>query len=157
MDTRLLQDLKNNWRNINGSTIKFAQNVPVNMWNIKPFEKRFTTFSWEFACILRTRLCYLRAFKTGVLDFAESKEIPSKKEIVQWEKSKIVNELHKLGKEILKEVSVADTLEKVKFANLLFQHERVHQGKFIIYHSQLGLEIPKSFKKTYGESNFNIK
>lgn len=57
MEERLIQNLKNAWRNCNAATTGFAANVPERMWRTKPFEPRFKLFAWEFACLTRTRLC----------------------------------------------------------------------------------------------------
>ena len=64
IDKNLIQRLKNQWRNCNASTIGFALAIPQKDWNSRAFDKRFKTFSWEFACLARTRMCYVKGLKT---------------------------------------------------------------------------------------------
>lgn len=157
MDTELVQNLKNSWRNTNTATVSFATCVPQSMWQTKPFEKRFTTYSWEFACLARTRLCYLKGLKTGVLEFKPNADIPDKKAIAAWDKSAVLESLANTARDILQEIENVDTPKKAGFIISLLQHERIHHGKLILYFSTSEIEIPLTFKKTWGETNFPKK
>ncbi|EKD99440.1 MAG: hypothetical protein ACD_22C00256G0013 [uncultured bacterium] len=154
MDNKIIQSLKNNWRNVNTATISFANTVPTDIWTTRPFEKRFTTYSWEFACLARTRICYLKGLKTGNLIFSPQTDIPNKKDMTGWDKKDIISSLKDSARKILTEIEKIQTTSKVSFVISLLQHERLHQGKLILYYSISKLEIPKSFRKTWGETNF---
>lgn len=153
MNGKLIQDFKNAWKNANAATIGFAVNIPPSQWEVKPFNPRFKSFAWEFACLSRTRMCYLKGLKTGQLTFSHQGDIPDKEVFERMTKREILDNLRRLSRDILKEI------EKVKSENAgmvvwLLQHERVHQGKLILYLSEANFKLPKSFIMTWGESNF---
>lgn len=154
MNDRLIQDFKNAWRNCNAASTDFAEIVPTNLWHSKPFDPRFKSFAWEFACIVRTRLCYLKGLKTGKLDFSDQEDILNKEILETCSKKEILELLSQLTNDFITEIERINSLEGIKLINWILQHERIHHGKLILYFSQIGLEIPKSFKKTWGESNF---
>lgn len=154
MDPRLIQDLKNGWRNTNNATTGFLQNIPTYKLNDKAFDQRFTTYAWEFACLIRTRLCYLDELKTGVQNFADRDDIPNKEEILNYSKAKMLDKLSETSNHLVDELETLCEYAKVGRIIWLLQHERIHQGKLILYHAKSGYEIPESFKKTWGESNF---
>jgi hypothetical protein len=154
MDKPLIQDLKNSWRNVNSASTGFLQSIPTDKIATKPFEHRFTTFSWEFACIIRTRLCYLDALKTGIFNFTDREEIPNKEIVMEESKATMLKELSETSGLLLKEIEKIDSQEKVAAILWLLQHERIHHGKLMIYHSQAGYKLPASFVKTWGEDNF---
>lgn len=155
MDTkRLIQNLKNNWRNCNNATTEFLQAISNEDLNKKPFDPRFKSFNWEFACLLRTRICYLEGLKTGKLSFADIEGLPDKNKIGEFSKTEMLDKFSELSNALLEEIDKLDTAEKVNMINWLLQHERIHHGKLTLYHSQSGHQLPESFKKTWGESNF---
>lgn len=156
MDERIVQDLKNAWRNVNTATIGFSNNVPTDKWNSKPFDPRFKSFAWEFACLTRTRMCYLKGLKTGELKFSPQEDIPNKEILEKASKKEIFDHLSKLSQDILKEIEQL-TEEKMSMVIWLLQHERIHHGKLMLYLSQAGFKLPESFIKTWGESNFPKK
>jgi hypothetical protein len=149
--------LKNMWRNCNNSSFTFAASIPLDVWTQKPFAPRFSSYSWEVACILRTRLCYLDAFKTGSLYFTSRDNILDKNKYFEMSKTEVLSLLKETAESILDEVSRLETFEKLTYFMQLLQHKRIHHGKLLLYHSKSGLELPKSFKKTWGESNFTLK
>lgn len=157
IDEKLIQKLKSQWRNCNRGTIEFASSVGIKSWNQKSFKNRFSRFSWEFACITRTRYCYIDGLKNGKLTFSEREGIPNKSSVELLSKSEIINLLNLTAKEILKQIEDIDSIEKVDFMISLLNHERIHQGKLILLHSNSGLKISDSFRKTWGESNFSLK
>ncbi|OGC49627.1 hypothetical protein A2691_02290 [Candidatus Woesebacteria bacterium RIFCSPHIGHO2_01_FULL_39_23] len=153
MVKRIVQDLKNSWRNTNSSTIDFANKIPTKIWDEKPFKLRFRSFAWEFSCLVRTRMCYLKGLRIGKLSFSSQEDIPNKGEIVKYSKKVIFDQLTKLSREILIEIEKVDE-NKVNMVLWLIQHERLHQGKLMLYLSKENLALPTSFVKTWGESNF---
>ena len=120
----------------------------------KPFDNRFTSFAWEFACLIRSRLCYLDALKTGEFNFTDREGIPNKEELVKNSKSEMLNLLSTTSTALLSEIAQIGTQDKVATIIWLLQHERIHHGKLMLYFSKADLEIPDSFKKTWGETNF---
>lgn len=154
MDKRVAQDLKNSWRNCNTSTVGFITNIPAEKFHEIPFKTRFKSFAWEFADIARTRLCYLKALKTGSLNFSDRSSVPNKDKLSREEKSVLQKLLNETSRNILKEIEKIKSSEKVSLVIWLLQHERIHQGKLLLYCSWLKLELPQSFVKTWGEINF---
>lgn len=155
MDKRLIQDLKNVWRNCNTASTDFAEIIPTDIWHTKPFETRFKSFAWEFACIVRTRMCYLKGLKTGKLDFSDQEDILGKEIIEAYSKKQILDLLSQQTNDFIAEIEKINSSKEVKLINWILQHERIHQGKLMLYCSQMELELPQSFKKTWGESNFS--
>lgn len=153
MNKRIIQDLKNSWRNTNSATTGFLQSVPSDKLQEKPFEHRFTSFAWEFACLVRTRYCYLEGLKTGKLAFNDREGVPNKDSLTQESKSELLDRLSNTSNAILKEIEKLDE-EKVGMVSYLLQHERIHHGKLTIYCSAAEYKLPKSFVKSWGESNF---
>lgn len=154
MDKRLLQNLKNTWKNCNNASSGFLTNVPVSQLVTKPFEPRFTSFAYEFACLAHTRLCYIEALKTGVANFSDQRGIPSKASLQAASKSQLISLLSQASNEILAEIDALKSPAGLNFIEWLLQHERLHQGKLIVYVSQAGYRLPESLVKTWGESNF---
>lgn len=154
MDKRIIQDLKNSWRNCNASTIGFIDSIPSDKFHIIPFETRFKTFAWEFVCIVRTRLCYLEALKSGKLNFSDRSTVPNKNNLSREEKKTLLKLINDTARSILVEIEKVNSAEKISLITWILQHERIHHGKLLLYCSQLKLELPKSFVRTWGESNF---
>ncbi len=154
MDKRLIQDLKNGWRNCNSATAGFLQAVPSDKLTDKPFDPRFTTYAWEFACLIRTRYCYLEGLRTGELSFKDRETVPNKDAVAQESKSQILDRLSETSNSILEEIEKIKSAEQVALMSWLLQHERIHHGKLTLYHSKSEYELPDSFTKTWGESNF---
>lgn len=154
MDKRIIQDLKNSWRNCNTSTIGFMDSIPTEKFHDIPFKTRFKTFAWEFACIARTRFCYIDALKTGALNFSDRPSVPNKNNLSREKKGYLKKLINETSLDILKEIEKINSPEKVSLITWLLQHERIHHGKLLLYCSWLKLKLPKSFVKTWGESNF---
>lgn len=155
MDKRLIQNLKNSWRNCNSATSEFAQSISVEKWQDIPFNPRFKSFAWEFACLLRTRLCYLKALKVGKMDFSDDQQdVPNKEVIEGYTKKQVQDLISQTTNNFIDQIEKIDTDEQIKLIIWILQHERIHHGKLMLYCSNLGIELPKSFKKTWGESNF---
>jgi hypothetical protein len=154
MDSNLLQELKNAWRNTNIASYGFLSNIPFEKVEEKPFEIRFKSFSWEFACIIRTRLCYIEELKTGIPNFEDREGIPNKDVLMKESKTKMLELLSETSNNLLEEIEKIDDSHKVARIIWLLQHERIHHGKLMLYLSQSGFKLPESFIKTWGESNF---
>jgi hypothetical protein len=155
MDLNLLQELKNAWRNTNAATSGFLSNIPSEKVGEKPFEKRFKSFSWELACIIRTRLCYLDELKTGVPNFEDREGIPNKDLLMKESKAKMLELLSETSNNLLEKIEKIEDSHKVARIIWLLQHERIHHGKLMLYLSQTDFKLPESFIKTWGESNFH--
>lgn len=154
MESTSIDTLRDSWQNCNESTIGFAECVPDNVWHDRPFGKRFKSFSWEFACVLRTRMCYLKGFRTGKPVFSHQVDIPDKSLVENWNKMEVVSKLKSLDVEISKQIENISDQSGVGLMLWLMQHERLHQGKLILYCSQINLTLPKLFIVTWGENNF---
>jgi hypothetical protein len=156
MDPRLIQDLKNSWRNCNAATVGFLTNIPADRLTEKPFKERFRTFAWEFACLIRTRLCYLEGLKTGELRFNDRDSIPNKDEVETKSKAEMLDTLSATTNMMIEEIEQV-SIDRVGMVLWLLQHERIHHGKLMLYLSQADFDLPESFVKTWGESNFPKK
>jgi len=153
----IIQKLKNSWRNCNASTRGFAQVVPSENWHSKAFEPSFKSFSWEFACLARTRLCYIKGLETGKLDFSPQEDIPSKEALEEKSKSIILEFLNDSARTLLDKIENLESAKEVDFIVWLLQHERIHHGKLLLYVSKAKFKLPETFVKTWGESNFPQK
>lgn len=139
------------WQNCNGSTKAFLESIPVENYDSKPFTGRFKKFSWEFACIVRTRLCYIDAFRTSQLTFENRNEIKDKDFYELLAVEEMQELLHKTGVELTQLLRDEHSEE---LALWLMQHEALHQGKLLLYNAELGIQAPQRFKSTWGEDNF---
>ena len=75
----------------------------------------------------------------------------------EWDKKDLLDNLKGSAREILSEIERVEIASTVGFVISLLQHERIHQGKLILYFSISELDIPESFRKTWGETNFPKK
>lgn len=157
MDDVLKKVLKDSWQNCNESTIGFAECIPENIWHEKPFKKRFRSFSWEFACILRTRMCYIKGFKIGKAIFSHQDDIPDKSLVESWNKAEVINKLRSINVDVLVKIECISDQNGISLMLWLIQHERIHQGKLMLYCSQIHLTLPENFVTTWGKSNFTKK
>lgn len=157
MVKRLIQDLKNSWRNCNAATVGFLTNIPTEKLQSKPFDPRFRSFAWEFACLIRTRLVYLEGLKTGELKFNDRESIPNKDIVESINKARMLDLLSQTTNDMITEIEKINNSESISMVTWLVQHERIHHGKLMLYLSQAGFKLPESFVKTWGESNFSKK
>lgn len=154
MDMKLLQDLKNSWRNCNAATSGFLASVPAELLSSRPFEPRFKSYAWEIACLIRTRLVYLDALIGNPLDFSERPGTPDKALLEREPKGELAERLSRTSNEVLACIEQLKTSAQVSLVVWLLQHERIHHGKLMLYLSQDRLPLPESFVQTWGESNF---
>lgn len=147
----LVQHFLVSWKICNNHTISFVDKIPTNLWHKKPFDPYYKTFAWEFACIARTRECYIRGLETGELRFEEAEDIPNIDKLERMPKRKIIELLQKQARRIGKLINRNKNLWMIAW---LLQHERLHHGKLILYFSKAKLKYPSSFMETWGKSNF---
>lgn len=148
------QDVLHAWARCAQTTGEFLEGVPEERLHALPFVPRFETFSWEFACLIRTRLCYLEALRTRRrLSFVDRAGIPPKDRLEKRGKS----ELSTLLLNTASSISIAIVDSKARrlplFLNLL-EHERLHHGKLILYFAQCFMNFPPTLISDWGEDNF---
>lgn len=149
-----------NWKECNEVTAAFLSSIPEKIYHNKPFQPRFRSFSWEFACLLTTRQMYINGIKCGKLD--GNSECTPEKEAEEYSKEKMKTELARTDERIQaiirgKEKKVIFFGKKTSIPALmswLMQHEQLHFGKLILYSAQAGLTIPAQLKKMWGEGSF---
>ncbi len=150
-----IRNFKYAWRNCNAATLGFANAVPEGNLQTKPFEPRFKSFSWEFACITRTRVAYSLGLQTGKLSFAAEHGLQDKAELAKRSKANILDDVIQSSANILLEIGRIDSPERENMLTWLLQHERIHHGKLLLYCSNMKLKLPGSFVKTWGKENFS--
>lgn len=149
-----------NWKECNEVTIAFLSGIPEKIYLNKPFQPRFRSFSWEFACLLTTRQMYIHGIKSGKLD--GNSECTPEKEAEEYSKERMKTELARTDK-LIREI-IEGKEKKVLFfgketstpalMSWLMQHEQLHFGKLMIYAAQAGITQPKELKKMWGEGSF---
>ncbi|HIH25965.1 hypothetical protein J4476_00510 [Candidatus Woesearchaeota archaeon] len=158
METKQLEkDFLNNWKQCNKVTVDILKSIPDNFYNKKPFGKRFTTFAWEFSCILTTREMYMKGLNKGELN-GETEQQPMS-QVEKLTKNDLIKKLESTNKNILKVINnneikgvkfFGNKTNKISILSWLMQHEQLHYGKLMIYLAQIGIERPKSFKEMWG-------
>ncbi|MBS3094155.1 DinB family protein [Candidatus Pacearchaeota archaeon] len=155
-----MNDFLSNWKQVNELTLDFLKKIPEKEFSKKPFDPRFKSLAWEFACILSTRAGYIKGFALGSLDgscFSADTEL-SKKEFL-----KKLEETSKKILDVLNNQSVDEIIyfgEKTSKENViswLMQHEQFHFGKLLLYFSKAEIELPSSLLKMWGENSFRKK
>lgn len=100
---------------------------------------------------------YVEGLPTGKLNFSDRPSIPNKEALSGRSKKELCNDLEQASRDLILAIEKIETTEQVDLVMWLLQHERIHHGKLTLYHSIQGLNIPDSFKKTWGESNFPVE
>lgn len=155
------KEILENWDEVNQTTLDLLRVIPEDKFHTKPFKQRFKSFSWEFSCILTTRLGYIQGIKSRKIDnscFIEDDSIIEKSNLKDiWKKLEETNIIIQEIIENLNEKEINYFGEPTNiFAVLswLLQHEQFHFGKLLLYLSQSKIEIPKSLKIMWGEESF---
>ena len=139
------------WQDCNGSTKDFLSVLKQELYHNHPFEGRFKSYAWEFACILRTRLCYIEAFEKGSLDFSVHGSIKEKSFYEDLNVEEVKKMIASTGVRITELLRIPHSEE---LALWLCRHESMHHGKLILYFAHNNLPTPERVKHTWGESNF---
>ena len=154
------EGLLKNWLACQDITIAFLDSVSESEFEKKPFEPRFTSFIWEFNCILTTRQKYINGFKEGQLDgdTNEGESVPDKREMKRRMKE-TARDIERLietsGKNSLLFFG-EETARDIVFSYLM-QHEQLHFGKLMLYFAKAGLKQPDSLKEMWGMESFGKK
>jgi len=156
-----MKELSENWQEVNSVTLQFLKNIPSEQYHSKPFVERFTTFSWEFACLLTTREMYINGFKSGKLDGGTSCSL--EKEIEELNKEEMLKKIIVTEKVIEQFISDAKIIEinffgrktrKDVVISWLLQHEQLHFGKLLLYCAKSGIAIPTALQEMWGKESF---
>jgi len=155
-----ISEALDNWDACDELTMKFLGLIPVGLYHTKPFEPRFRSFAWEFACLLTTRQMYVNGIGIGKLD-GNTPCVPEK-EATEYSLEKMKMELEKTDKAIMgiikgKEGQIdffGKKTSSTAVISWLMQHEQLHYGKLMLYFSKSGLELPLELKKMWGEGSF---
>jgi hypothetical protein len=99
----------------------------------------------------------LKGLETGKLVFSPQEDIPNKEVLEGKSKEEILELLSQTARDLLDKIEHIESVEEVDFIVWLLQHERIHHGKLLIYASKADLNLPESFVKTWGPSNFPDK
>ena len=155
------EEIVENWKGCNKIALEILKNIPDIAYNKKPFEGRFKTFAWEFACLLTTRGMYIQGYKEGKIN--EKTKAASDKDAEMVNKIEMRKRLIKTNKEIIR------ILEEKKGRTISFfgekrtkegvfiwllQHEQVHFGKLMLYCAQAKVQQSNELKQTWGEHTF---
>lgn len=153
------EDFLTSWRDINDITLELLKSCKDKFYE-KPFSPRFKSFSWEFSCLLTTRLGYVRGIKSGKLD--GSCFIEDDNEISKMSFEEFIDKLMDSWKVI--DNLIRDASGKINYfgadtdilcvISWLLQHEQFHYGKLLLYFAKAEIELPRSFKAMWGEHNF---
>ena len=153
----LIDDFICNWDECNKVTIDILKSISDEIYYSKSFNTRFTSFSWEFACLVTTRQMYINGFLSKQINGNSESELM---EIVEkFSKKQMIKKLNETNKKIKKIIKDKDTnlveffenkTSKFSIISWLMQHEQLHYGKLMIYLANLNIKRPKSFKSMWG-------
>ena len=151
------EDFLNNWEQCNKVTIDIIKSIPDESCYLKPFNPRFKSFNWEFACLITTREKYINGILKGMLNGNTYEE--SMDNIEKLTKKEIIKKLEDTNKEIIKIIK-NEKIKEIKFfgnktnkfsiISWLMQHEQLHYGKLMLYMAEMKIKRPKSFKEMWG-------
>lgn len=135
--------------------------IPKRSYSQNPFG-RFRSFSWEFACIVSTRMMYINGLTKGVLDGSTPQgagesayESMSKKEIrVLLDKTFKSLSAIITNPQITAITFFREPTDKSFVLSFLFQHEQLHLGKFMLYFAKAGFPQSKKLMAMWGKQSF---
>lgn len=157
-----IDDIIANWNECHKTTLSFLKKIPSRKFHLKPFEPRFKSFAWEFACLITTRQMYINGFKEGKLNgrtFAaptENVEKINKEQAIKYlfETDKSIKQVM-FDKEIDFIIYFGEKTSKFAVISWLMQHEQFHYGKLVLYLAQAEIKQPKSIKDMWGKNSFS--
>ncbi len=157
-------DFLDNWNALNEVTLDILKSIPENQYTARPFNHRFRSFAWEFACLVTTRQMYVNGFTIGKINtdsISESEE--SVQGLKKEEVKEKLSESSKAIRAIIRNKRI-DTVDffgkktaKLSVISWLLQHEQLHFGKLVLYLAKAELLIPKSLQAMWGEGSFPQK
>lgn len=153
--------LLENWNICNKVTLDILENIPTKLYFQKPFNDRFTSFSWEYSCILTTREMYINGIEKLVLNGKTKCLSENLAEKISQQLMK--NKLKKLDSKI-KNIILHKNNQKINFfgaltpipqvISWLLQHEQLHFGKLMLYCAKVNIPQSQFLLKMWGKDSF---
>ncbi len=153
------QIFMNRWRFTRSETLEILENLDDEQLRFKPEGEHWQALYYQFGCCARTQLIYAKALREGKMDFSwfGSHEFPDKESFTTKEAIReALNEADKAWLDALENATPEATVTWPGFpaplvlhiSNLL-EHERMHLGQLISYHTVAGYELPPKFKRNW--------
>lgn len=147
------------WRFTRGETLEILENLTDEQLRFKPQGEQWQPMAYQFACCVRTQLVYAKAVRESKMDFSwfGSEEFPSKDALTT--KDEIRDLLHKADQAWLDALESTAADAKIAWPDFsaplvlhisnLLEHERMHLGQLISYHTMAGYELPPNFTRNW--------
>jgi len=149
----------NRWQFTRSETLEILDNLTSEQLQFKPEGEHWQPLSYQFACCARTQLIYAKAVHEGKMDFSwfGSQEFPSKNAFTTKDEILgLLNEADQAWTNALKHAATDTRIVWPDFSaplvlhiSNLLEHERMHLGQLISYHTMAGYELPSNFKRNW--------
>lgn len=147
------------WQFTRSETLEILENVSDEQLHFKPEGDRWQPLSYQFTCCARTQLVYAKAVREGKMDFHwfGSGEFPSKDAFTTKDEIRsLLNTADEAWLEAVKNMPANETIAWPDFSaplvlhiSNLLEHERMHLGQLISYHTMAQYELPPNFKRNW--------
>jgi hypothetical protein len=153
------QSFIDRWQFTRNETLEILENLTGEQMQFRPEGEHWQPLSYQFACCARTQLIYAKAVREGKMNFGwfGSQEFPSKVTFTtKGELRSLLDEADQAWLDALKNAA-ADAMvvwpdfsaPLVLHISNLLEHERMHLGQLISYHTMAQYELPPNFKRNW--------
>jgi len=149
----------NRWQFTRGETLEILENLNDEQLGFKPDGERWQALYYQFNCCARTQLVYAKAIREDKMDFSwfGSQELPSKSAFTSKDEIRaLLNEANETWIDAIETAAPDKTIVWPDFSaplalhiSNLLEHERMHLGQLISYHTLAGYELPPNFKRNW--------
>ena len=156
----MLSSFVERWAFTRSETLAVLNNLTDEQLLFKPEGRKWKPLYWQFTCAARTQLVYAHAVAEGRMDFSlfHDDKMPSKDDYTTKKDIKAFMEYaDKHWLQAILHSKHADApivwpaaeIPLVLHISGLMEHERMHLGQLISYHTIAGYDLPKSFKDNW--------
>lgn len=153
------QSFINRWQFTRSETLEILENLDNKQLRFRPEGDHWQPLSYQFTCSARTQLIYAKAIREGKMDFSwfSSPEFPSKDAFgTKDEIRDVLNAANKTWLDILGNATADTTIAWPDFSaplvlhiSNLLEHERMHLGQLVSYHTMADYKLPPNFKRNW--------
>lgn len=153
------QSFIDRWQFTRGETLEVLDNLNDDQLRYKPRSEHWQALHYQFSCCARTQLIYSKAVREGKMDFSwfGSPDFPSKDAFTTKEEIRnVLKEANQVWLDAVKDAASDTTIAwpdssvplVLHISNLL-EHERMHLGQLISYHTMANYKLPANFKRNW--------
>lgn len=148
------------WEFTRGETLAILDNLTDEQLHFKPQGRTWKPLYWQFTCAARTQLVYAHAVAEGKMDFSlfHDDKMPGKddyttkkdiKAFLDYADKHWLQAIHHMKHAEAPIAWPAAEIPLVLHISGLMEHERMHLGQLISYHTMADIALPLSFKENW--------